>query len=194
MTYNNDSLPHYTCSFTQPTATGIAPPGVGSGTSHLPVTGTTRKEYIDKWFIDPLMRLGGDDGFVCLMLCFPLIETILRYELMIPDEDDVKFSDGAPALKKFARLLSIPESEARATWNAFRNGLMHRSMVSAADFSYELNPKMPGRNAEFKDGVIIIYVWQLRDWVVGELRRLHGKLWKDSSSPLPGVYVKEVQR
>jgi len=164
--------------------TGSAPPGF------LSLRSESEKDLVELWYVKPLERMKGDEAFVCLMLCFPLIEAIIRYQSKIPDEHDVKFSDNSPALKWFATFMSIPEAEARATWDGLRNGLLHRAMIKI-DIDYELTGAKPGRNAEFKDGKVVIYVWQLRDSVVSHLRRLHKNLWKGTSSPLPRVYLKQ---
>ena len=83
------------------------------------------------WFIDPLSRMRGNDGFICLMVCFPVIETIIRFELGIPDDQDVTLSEGSRALHWFAAFMTIPESEARSVWDAFRNGLRELSRHGA---------------------------------------------------------------
>jgi hypothetical protein len=162
--------------------TGSAPPGFAERRD------VTNRDLVLSWFVAPLAGMKGDDAFVCLMLCFPLIEAVIRLEYSIPDQEDVPFSHQSPALHWFAKFMSIPESQARVTWDGLRNGLLHRAMIKA-EFDYELSPKMSGRNADFADGRIIIFVWELRDSVVGLVRRHHTRLWKGSSSPLPGVYV-----
>ena len=163
--------------------TGSMPPGYSSQRAE------SEKDLVELWYAKPLERMTGDEAFVCLTLCFPLIEAIIRHELQIPDDQDVTFSDDSPTLKWFATFMSIPEAQARATWDGLRNGLLHRAMIKI-DIDYELTGAKPGRNAEFRDGKIVIYVWQLRDAVVSHVRRLNKKLWKGTSSPLPRVYLK----
>ena len=150
----------------------------------------SEKDLVELWYATPLMKMNGDDAFVCLTLCFPLIEAIIRYELEIADDQIVTLSDDSPALKWFAKFMSIPEVQARATWDGLRNGLLHRAMIKT-EIDYELSPDMPGRIAEFRDGKIYLFVWELRNAVVTQVRRLHKKLWKDTSSPLPRVYLKQ---
>jgi hypothetical protein len=89
----------------------------------------SEKEKVELWFIDPLMKMKGDEAFICLMICFPLLETIMRFELGVADTDEVKFSDNAKALHWFAKFMTIPDKSARDIWDAFRNGLLHRAMV-----------------------------------------------------------------
>ncbi len=143
----------------------------------------TEKQKVEKWFIEPLQRLKDDDGYVSLMLCFPLLECVMRFELEIPDDQDIPFSDNSPALHWFAKFMQIPEAEARNVWDAFRNGLLHRGMVKDS-VPYGLTGGNGGRPAEFKDGTTWIYVWNLRDAVVAKLQKHQSKLWKHTSSPL----------
>ena len=163
--------------------TGIAPPG---SFSERPAT---QKDLVEAWWVQPLVRMGGDDAFACLTLCFPLIEAIIRLELPVPDDRDVVFSDNSPALHWFADFMRIPEAQARAVWDGLRNGLLHRAMLKG-DLNYELNGDRPGRPADFRDNTVFIYVWELRDKVVDRVRRHNRKLWKDTSTPLPRVYLR----
>jgi|SRR5688572_24800504 len=150
--------------------------------------GPSEKQKVELWFIDPLNKMQGDDAFVCLMVCLPLIETILRYELRIPDDQATKFSDGSRELKWFAKFLTIPEKASREIWDAVRNGLLHRAMVKGM-LKYGLTGRGQ-RPAEHKDGLTTIYVWDLRDAVVRKLKEHHRKLWKGTGNELPGIYVR----
>ncbi len=164
-----------------------------------PVTGSTTpsfvfeqysvsdKHRIQDWFIRPLNNMSGEDVFACLILCFPLIESIIRLELKIPDTHDVKFSHNSPALKWFAEFASVPEVQARLMWESFRNGLLHRAMINI-DMDYELSAARSGRVAEFKGNKVYLYVWELRDSVVKLIEKHHKEIWKNTSSPLPHVY------
>lgn len=163
--------------------TGIAP--VGSAPQERQVT---QKEKVEIWFINPLRKLENDDGFVCLLICFPLIEAVVRYELGVADDVDLKFSDNSPALKWIANFLTIPEAKAREAWDALRNGLMHRGIIKSAT-SYVLTGEKPGRPAEFNGDVLRIYVWELRDCVVNLLAKHHKRLWQDSGCLLPRISV-----
>jgi len=163
--------------------TGIAP--VGGVPLERQVT---QKEKVEIWFIDPLRKLEGDDGFVCLFICFPLIEAVVRYELEMPDDVDLTFSDNSPALKWVAHFLTVPEAKAREVWDALRNGLMHRGMIKSAT-AYVLTGEKSDRPAEFNGDVLRVYVWVLRDRVVGLLRKHHKRLWNDGGCPLPRITV-----
>ena len=148
----------------------------------------TKSERLNNWFIDPLKKLDGDDSIICLMLIFPLLEKILRYDLKLKPEQDLTLSEGSQALKALAKLISIPESEARSFWNCFRNGLMHRAMIKG-EVNYSLDPsKTSDRAAKFEEDKLTVYIWKLRDTIVELLKNRGKKLWEDDNHPLPNVY------
>lgn len=163
--------------------TGIAPVGCTPLEREV-----TEKEKVEIWFIDPLLKLKGDDGFTCLLICFPLIEAIVRYEIGVPDNVEFTFSDNSPALKWFSAFMTIPEAKGREVWDALRNGLMHRGMIKGTTV-YVLTGEISKRPAEFKGDVLYIYVWTLRDGVVSLLKKHHKRLWNDSGCPLPRITV-----
>lgn len=149
----------------------------------------TEKDKVKEWFIGPLNRLKGDDAFMCLIVLFPLLEVIIRYELKIPDAHAVSFAHKSPALKWFAAFMTIPEREARNVWNAFRNGLMHRAMVQGG-IDYSLTGRSnENRPAEVVSNTTRLYVWDFRDKVVAKLNEHHRKLWQSGTAQLPSVYV-----
>jgi hypothetical protein len=157
-------------------------------TAPIGVRSVTDKEKIELWFIDPLSKMQGDDAFLCLIVCLPLLETIFRYEEGVPDNQGVMFSENSPALKWFAKFLTIPESASREIWDAVRNGLLHRAMVKGT-LNYGLTGR-GGRPAEHKNGQTTIYIWDLRDKVVSKLREHHRKLWKGTGNELPNIYIR----
>lgn len=168
---------------TESVQTGVAPVG------YTPMErDVTEKEKVEIWFINPLKKLSGDEGFVCLMVCLPLIENLIRYELGVPDDIDFKFSDESPALKLVAEFLTIPEVKAREAWDALRNGLLHRGMIQGSTV-YTLSGEMTGRPAEFNGDILKIYVWELRDRVVNLLHKHHRRLWADNGCPLPRITI-----
>ena len=46
------------------------------------------RERIENWFIRPLDKFGSEDVFLCLMVCLPLLEKRVRYELMEAGENE----------------------------------------------------------------------------------------------------------
>ena len=146
-------------------------------------------EKAEIWFTEPLKRMKDDDAFVFLMVCFPLLETIIRAELEIPDVNDVAFSENSKALKWFADFMTIPEANARDIWDAFRNGLLHRAMVKST-LSYELTGISKGKPADVTNGLVTLYVWDFRDKLVTKLEKHHKKLWNKDGNTLPRIYVR----
>jgi hypothetical protein len=149
----------------------------------------TEKEKVEIWYVEPLSKMRGDDAFICLMVCFPLLEAIMRYELAIPDDQQVNFSDNSPALHWFSVFMTIPDAEARKIWDAFRNGLLHQAMIKGT-VDYDLTGTSAGRPAKAMDGRITLYVWDLRDGVVEKLKKHHRKLWRTGTSTLPTIYIR----
>jgi hypothetical protein len=150
----------------------------------------TEKDKVYRFFINPLKRMGegnGDDAFLCLMVCFPLIETIIRHEFAIPHHRPVLFSDDSKALRWFAKFMGIRAGDARTVWDAMRNGLLHLALI-AGTIEYEVTGRGSGRPAVQSGNVTKIYIWDLRDCVVKELEKRHRWLWKDVLSRLPDVY------
>jgi hypothetical protein len=150
----------------------------------------SEKEKTEIWFVDPLKRMKDDEAFVFLIICFPLLESIIRHELEVPDDQKVVFAESSPALKWFAEFMTIPEADARSVWDAFRNGLLHRVIVKD-NFSYQLTGKLAGRPATISGGMIVLHVWDLRDKLVGKLERHHKKLWNKDGHSLPKIYVND---
>jgi hypothetical protein len=121
------------------------------------------------------------------MVCFPLIETIIRFELQIPPTKEVAFSDNSPALHWFARFMQIRDTQAREVWDAFRNGLLHSAMVKSS-LPYQIVGGKHGRPAEHIGDTVWIHVWDLRDAVVEKLRQHHSKLWRELDTSLAKIY------
>ena len=72
--------------------------GTGNAAGFLQARPVTEKEKVELWFIEPLCEMKGDEAFACLMILFPLLETIIRFELGIPDDQDATFADGSKEL------------------------------------------------------------------------------------------------
>jgi hypothetical protein len=131
----------------------------------------------------------NDDGFVALMVCLPLIEKIVRYKTGTLDKESETFSQGSDLIKELARFLEISPANAENFWRQFRNGLLHRAMVKPS-IPYQLDPERKGAPISFApDGFVFINIWRLRDKVVTELSNIGTKIWRDSSCPLPEVYL-----
>jgi hypothetical protein len=149
----------------------------------------TTGERADLWFIKPLQRMKGDDGFIALIVCLPLIEKIVRYKTGTLDKEDPKFSEGSVLIAELAKFLQVSEPNAKTFWEQFRHGLLHRAMARPS-VPYQLDPEHDGPPVSFTtDGAILINIWRLRDQVVKELSSIGTKIWRDNSCPLPEVYL-----
>ncbi len=161
----------------------------GDGRGFTQARPVTEKEKVELWFIEPLRAMKGDDAFICLMILFPLIETIIRFELGIQDDQDATFSDNSKELHWFADFMGIKEELARPVWDSFRNGLIHRAMIKGT-IGYDLNGERPGRPSTLdKEGRVLLHVWDFRDKVIEKLKQHHRKLWR-AGKGLPAIYVK----
>lgn len=147
----------------------------------------SEQQIVQKLFIGPLSRMNGDEAYVFLMACFPLLEAVIRYELEVPDDQDVTLSNGSPALAWFAKFLRIPEVNSREVWDAFRNGLLHRAMIKST-INYDITGTSDdGRPAECVGDKIVIYVGDLRDRLLEKFALHHRRLWKSLKYELPSI-------
>lgn len=148
----------------------------------------TEKERFENWFVTPLSKMGGDQSIICLMILFPLLERILRYDLQCSHRKALEFSENSKPLNLLAKLLRIPSKEARMFWDCFRNGLMHRAMIKNAT-PYILDPDQNAdRAVVIENGVVRVHVWNLRDLVVDLVKKRGKRMWKDGTHPLPDVH------
>src|ERR1043166_7283009 len=83
----------------------------------------SKREQVEKWFLTPLRKMNGHEGFILLMVLFPLYEKYLRVKHQMKAE--AKFSKGTPALATIGRDLHLSEDDAEIFWQNFRNGLAH---------------------------------------------------------------------
>ena len=163
--------------------------GYGGDLASSQLRGVSEKEKVDIWFIDPLMKMEKDQGLICLMILFPLLETIIRLKLEIPEEQDAQFSKGSEELKWFAKFMTISQDSAREVWDAFRNGLLHRAMIKGT-IDYTLTGNDSERPAEEKEGgQVVVHVWTLRKKVVEKLKEHHRKLWSGEIHKFPKIHV-----
>jgi hypothetical protein len=168
--------------------TGISPGAVASPL--VSVTPQTIRERVDDWWLTPLARMDGHEGFVCLALCLPLLERVVRFNVNADDKDD--FSEGSKLVKRLAKLLApLSQEDAHDFWQMFRNGIAHRAMPRLyKKRTYELaaNQKVPVRAAESH---FIIDPQLLRDLVI-KLVNQNRKMWHDEDYPLAVVYRKTI--
>jgi hypothetical protein len=125
------------------------------------------------------------EAFVCLTVCLPLLERIIRFETR--SSDDASFSEGSTLIKTLAEKLSLKEEDARDFWQMFRNGIAHRAMPQLyKDRTYELTLR-PSVPVHVAGSHFLIHPWKLRDLVV-TLVEQNRKMWNDTDYPLANVY------
>jgi hypothetical protein len=165
--------------------TGQAPPGYTAQPSHSGPdsadTGSTRKELIEQWYLEPLEKMSGHEAFVCLAICFLLYEKYLRAVHGLPP--DYKFSEGAKVFRYIGEDFGVSEQMAFRFWSDWRNGLLHRGMPKAGgDYIWILTGKQDDVVVE-KGNEAWVNPWILRDRIVHKLRQKK-EIWRDADSPL----------
>lgn len=160
-----------------------------SGTTDLPgdqrgeVIETSIRTLVERWYFRPLRQLDGqDDGFVLLLILFPVYERYLRYRVKMGDDEG--FSHGHPALDIVGRHLGVSRDDAYAFWWHYRNGLLHHAMPSAhGGISFAIV-----RKRQFcvkREGN---YIWvdpfMIRDTLLPILQEADKEMWRGVLYPL----------
>jgi hypothetical protein len=146
------------------------------------------RDRVEEWYIEPLKRLHGNDGFICLMLCLPLVEKVARY-LTPSAPADASFSHNSDLLAELAEILGgVSQQVALAFWKIFRNGLEHRAAPAIYDpWSYELTNCE--RALVVSGQRLIVNPYRFRDDIVIPLVSKHMGAWKDADYPLANVVI-----
>jgi hypothetical protein len=148
------------------------------------------KNRIQVWYVNPLIKMKGDDCFICMAMCFIILEKYLRKKCQMKDSE--KFTDGHPCFSKLGSLLKISSREACHFWQSFRNGILHRAMPKVStEYSFLLvsNQDKP---VTVSQGKMIINPWKIRDIVVGILdNKINQDIWKEEDYPLMYDYRSE---
>ncbi len=165
--------------------------GIFAGTNRVISKNLSSVERIDRWFIAPLMKMKGDDGFIALILCLSLLEKILRYRTDTQGNSKATFSEGSKLLKALGKYLELNENSASDFWMIFRNSLLHGSMMKPS-IPYQLHSKPQQKPVTLApDGTFRINVWQLRNKIIDDLETIGTKLWRGKEYPLPEIFSKQ---
>jgi hypothetical protein len=163
----------------QPCYTGIPPKDFKN---EVIATPKSNWELVEQYYLAPLRAMKGHEAFVCLTVCFPLYEKLLRKTLGI--SDDEKFSQGHRVFENIGKEWQISAEHAFQFWTHWRNGLLHRGMPKAdAKFTTWLTPYGDRAITANGDGHISINPWLFRDRFVAILEG-NKKIWKDEDFPL----------
>lgn len=153
-----------------PATSSFAPPADTSGSAHQGsggfslITNESDRDRVHKWFIEPLMRMQRDDGFIILMVILPLYERHLRvtYSALFRSEDE-SFYESHKIFGQVKQDLNLTTKQAAFDfWRIFRNGLMHRAVPNKKNFArWEMAPT--GIPVTYNDSVFRVDPLALRD-------------------------------
>ena len=133
------------------------------------------------WYLEPLRRMRGHEGFVCLEVCFLLYEKILRKKLdMRPDE---KFSEGHRVFDVVGSDFSISRELAYEFWSHWRNGLLHGGMPRLVEGRTYWMTSRQDLPITLSENHVSINPWKIRDMVV-DLIKANRSVWTDDDFPL----------
>ena len=136
-----------------------------------------RVDRVERWYLKPLLDMGGHSGFVCLDLCFPLYERYLRSVGAIKETEN--FSEGHSVFDKIGKHLGLPSRIAYFVWQDIRNGLLHKAMPDKkGGFNYVLTRDGTAIAEQKPNNEIWINPFLFRDKVV-ELVRSEPSMWRD---------------
>jgi hypothetical protein len=140
---------------------------------------------IRKWYIEPMMKMEGTQGFLVLMVLLPLYEMHLKVNGHI--RDDEKFSKGHPVFKIMGKHFGLSMDEAYDFWQCFRNGLLHTALPKVLhSFPYSLRTEGPPFERE--NGVFYLNPFELRNRLLGIIE-VDLKKWESHGAHLPVTYI-----
>ena len=135
-------------------------------------------DRVQKWFIEPLRRMKGSEGFLILLVLFPLYEKHLRIRhKMVGD-----FSKGNAIFRIIGRQLALSESDAYQFWTNVRNGILHQALPKTTP-SFEYGIRTNGPPVEKIDNRFWINPFSLRDNLLNEIEP-DTRTWKTDDVPL----------
>ncbi|MBL8873414.1 MAG: hypothetical protein JNK90_26775 [Planctomycetaceae bacterium] len=137
---------------------------------------------IEKWYIQPLLRMDGNQGLLVLMILFPLYEKHLRICYGLDD----KFTSGHKIFRTIGKHLELSQNDAYLFWTNMRNGLLHRAIPNVEDnFRYVIRDM--GKSVELLDKCFWINPFELRDRILREIRP-HLQKWRCDDTPIPKTF------
>lgn len=163
--------------FYQPCYTGQAPEYATQGYTETP---KSIQEKVDMWYLAPLRRMGGHEGFICLEICFLLYEKFLRKRLGM---GDATFSKGHHVFDIIGSDFHISRELAYEFWFHWRNGLLHRGMPGVvAGRTYWMTAKQD-QTIQISGDHVSINPWKIRDFITA-LIEANRNIWTDADFPL----------
>lgn len=139
-------------------------------------------ERVDKWYIQPLKRMQGSEGFLVLMVLFPLYEKHLRIRYRVRGD----FSEGHRVFRVIGRHLALGEKDASLFWTHRRNGLLHRAAPKVSE-KFEYGIRENAQPIEKIENHFWINPFALRDRLLQEIEP-DTRTWKDDDVPLAKTF------
>jgi len=160
----------------------------GTGGPTLPTSSFEKPlsimDRVEKWYFEPLLKMKGDDCFICMASCFPLYERYLRSKKYITGD----FTLNHPVFKQIKIELEIEPEPGYYFWNSWRNGLLHRGMPkSTSDYDYNLDTRVQNIFELRAPKSLWINPWNFRNRII-EIVRKERSMWKESEFELLKEY------
>ena len=157
------------------------------------------KERVDDWFKRPLRSFKDEDSIITLIVCIPLIEKWVKYQVRKEGKGDGGgFSCTDPTKNrlclKLAKFLGgISAEGAMRFYECARNGFLHRAMPNC-NVELRISPKNSNdqKLVTFEDSILTIYVWALRDKVISEILAEGNHLWTGDEAPILEIFDNSI--
>jgi hypothetical protein len=144
------------------------------------------KERVEKWFLAPLREMSDHDGFIVLMVLFPLYEKHLRFKLKMTQDDH--FSKSHPVFTVIGHDLRLSAVEAYQFWTNFRNGILHRALPKEkGGFTYAIDPNATLAVRKDENNTFWVNPFALRDTLLPNIEQSI-RMWREDDVLLPDVY------
>ena len=168
---------------TVPTSSGNFGTSVTSGPwpSNSVPTARSKRDRLDMWFIKPLRKMDGHQGFICLSICLFLYEKYLRKTGKIGDKE--LFSKGHPVFNQIGNDFKISKDDAYEFWNCWRNGFAHHGLPkTSSKFGWGLTGDQK-KIVCITGASFTVNPWLMRDKILDEIEK-EKSIWDDDLAPL----------
>jgi hypothetical protein len=147
------------------------------------------KERLNDWFWKHLESWNsGDHAFVLIMVCLPLLERFLRFELEQSNGTPPGDLGNAPNFKqKLGALWGCDEADAEKCWNVLRNGILHRGMMKLDGEDTIVLVQKQSKCVHRVGNQIFFSPYILRNKVI-DVYKGNTSIWLDDEYPLARVF------
>jgi hypothetical protein len=153
--------------------------------SEFTPTGSSKRELIDIWFLEPLRRMDGHQGFICLSSCLLLYEKYLKKTNQIGNTES--FSQGHRVFKQIGKDFGISRDDAYEFWTCWRNGFAHHGLPKKSKrFDWGLTGNQD-RIVCISDSSFVVNPWLMRDKILNKIEQKKF-IWDDELAPLMRVF------